>query len=245
MSSAARGSARGALPAHAQMRPDEAYRRGQPRRPASTNSCRDSGRRRGRVRPVRRSHVPQTKSLRGAAQRQRRSSPRKNGGSERDTPAHVGNHACDCIARAHFDPNLLRAHRKPEHDQRVGSFAFEQRRQFPIHCLVAHGENVSDATDIGEGRMAPARQLEDQRPGRIIRCAGERPEAGDEDFRSHWSQIIRVGGGKGNREAIAGAAIATVRPRARCPTPPRSRRPLLPATCAPRRRQPRGGEAWL
>ena len=207
MSSAATGSARGALPAHAQMRQDEARRRGQPRPPASTNNCRDSGRRRGRVRPARRSHVPQTKvAARGCAETASEL-PSKNSGSERDAPAHVGNHACDCIARSHFDPNLLRAHRKPEHDQRVGSFAFEQRRQFPIHCLVAHRENVSDATDIGEGRMAPARQLDDQRPGRIIRCAGERPEAGDEDRRSHWSQIIRVGGGKGNRETIAGAAM--------------------------------------
>jgi hypothetical protein len=66
---------------------------------------------------------------------------------------------------------------------------------------------VSDATDIGEGRMAPARQLDDQRPGRIIRGAGERAEPGDEDRGSHCSQIIRVGGGKGNREIVVTAAM--------------------------------------
>ena len=66
-------------------------------------------------------------------------------------------------------------------------FTRDQRRKVPVHRLVADAEDVRDATDIGEGRVASPRQLDGQRLGGIERSPGKRPEAGDQDRGGHPS----------------------------------------------------------
>src|SRR5262249_25709927 len=45
---------------------------------------------------------------------------------------------------------------------------------------------------MGEGRRAPPRQRRDQRLGRIVRRAGKRAEAGDENRRRHCALIVNA-----------------------------------------------------
>ena len=154
--------------------------------------------------------------LRWRAQRHRWRGSGTNGAEGGNITPHIGKRARNRVACPRFDAHVIAARRHSEHDQHVGPFACEQYRQFAINGIVAHPKYMCDATDIGEGGMAPSCHSSASTPVGCEGCAGKRAEPRDQDAEAH-GQIVSV----------------------ICRAPRRSPRLLRPRTCVLPPRQPR------
>ena len=98
----------------------------------------------------------------------------------------VGPERGDGIAGAGLDPDMRRCGAaRPNISSACGRCFAEQLAAVRDRRRVGDGKDVADEFDVGERRAAQPRQPRHQRLRRIIRRAGKRAEAGDED--AEWS----------------------------------------------------------